>query len=560
MRSASVLVAVSICSTGLVVLAQSSQTPPASPQTPQTPVFRSSVDLVPLTVTVLDRRGRPVTDLSAGDFTVFENDRRREIVTFFTQAMDGKGVAAAAPATGGIVPAQRRLFLLVLGFGRIQFPGRGVDGALSFVRDRLLPSDAVSVMAFHRTTTFTTDHRAVVGVLERYKHHHERIVWEINEYFRRTRSPFSRGGPPLPQAMLSQIEADIFGSGTATPGTPSATLTLRNTADLLLSLDRALLVVDKPWQRQRSFAELVEAYDRSGWTLSDAVVMSSRLKLLAGIEHVRDLDGDRHVVVIAETGIPATADAAGMLARRAAAARVAVDYIWTRGTNRFGGSGCASCRDLAELTGGHYTSVDYADQALARIDQATRFSYLLGYAPLNTTLDANYRNVRVTVNRRGVVVQFAHGYYATPEAEAAEVREAIRQTRMEAALALPTPVTEIPVAVAVVPASGSAAPGMLRVEVALDASTLALQLIDGRRTGQLELQVHCADARETIIGSLMQRLDLNAAPETYAEWLQDRFRHVVEVPIKGVPGFVKAVVYDFGGDRVGSRVLTIGRD
>ena len=192
--------------------------------------------------------------------------------------------------------------------------------------------------------------------------------------------------------MLAKIDADVFG----------AVAGLRSTVDLLLSVDRALQVSTSHGSANGSFGDLVEDYGRSGWTLADATVMSSRLKLLAGIEYMRDLDGDKHVIVIAESGIPATADAAGMLARRAAGARVAVDFIWTRGTNRFGSSGCPSCRDLAELTGGHYTSVDYADQALARLDQATRFSYLLGYAPLNTSLDAKYRDVRVAVNRPDV--------------------------------------------------------------------------------------------------------------------------------------------------------------
>jgi hypothetical protein len=80
------------------------------------------------------------------------------------------------------------------------------------------------------------------------------------------------------------------------------------------------------------------------------------------------------------------------------------------------------------------------------------------------------------------------------------------------------------------------------------------------RTAQLEIQVHCADRRETIIGSLTQRVDLKASPVTHDKWLQDGLRHVLDVPINGEARFVKAVVYDFGNDRVGSRVLRIGGD
>ena len=547
MRVGNVWVAVTVCSASLVVWAQ----------TPQAPVFRSSANLVPLTVTVFDKRGAPVTDLSAKDFTVYENNQPREILSFFTQAMGGPRLAGAPPAPNGVTPAQRRRFLLVLGFGRIQYPGKGVDGAIDFVRNRLLPDDAVAIMAFHRTTEFTTNHQAVLTVLQRFRQHHERIVWDIGEYFQYTRSPFSRGGPPLPQSMLTRIDREVFGAAVATTPSPDTPLSLRETVNYLLSMDRSLVVIDKPWQRQLTFAALVEQLDRTGWSLGDAVLLGSRLKLFGGIEYLRDLDGDKHIVVIAQDGIAWSADTARLLARRAAGARATVHFVWTRGTSpsRLGTSGCLPCRDVTQLTGGHYTSVNYAGEALARIDRASRFSYLLGYAPLDPSFDANYREVQVKVNRPGVTVQFAHGYYASPEVEAAEMAETVRQTRVEAALAVYDAMTEIPVNIAVLPTTGE--PGALRVELSIDASALALDPANELRTGQLEIQVHCADRRQTIIGNVTQRLDLKASPDTHARWLRDGFRHVVDVPVKGVPMFVKAVVYDFGNDRVGSRVLKI---
>jgi Ca-activated chloride channel homolog len=44
--------------------------------------FRSGVELVPLTVTVTDRAGRYVPDLTAADFAIFEEGRRQEISHF----------------------------------------------------------------------------------------------------------------------------------------------------------------------------------------------------------------------------------------------------------------------------------------------------------------------------------------------------------------------------------------------------------------------------------------------------------------------------------------------
>ncbi|MGE3345378.1 MAG: VWA domain-containing protein [Vicinamibacterales bacterium] len=55
------------------------QTPP---QQPQRPIFGARIDSVSVDVVVTDRQGRPVTDLTAADFTVTENNRPQEIDNF----------------------------------------------------------------------------------------------------------------------------------------------------------------------------------------------------------------------------------------------------------------------------------------------------------------------------------------------------------------------------------------------------------------------------------------------------------------------------------------------
>ena len=45
------------------------------------PTFRSGVDLVPVDVSVIDREGRPVRDLTVADFTLTVDGRPRAIVS-----------------------------------------------------------------------------------------------------------------------------------------------------------------------------------------------------------------------------------------------------------------------------------------------------------------------------------------------------------------------------------------------------------------------------------------------------------------------------------------------
>ena len=62
--------------TALVVSAQS----PAVQE--QTTLFRSTVDVVSLNVTVVDNQNRYITDLNEGDFSVFEDGTRQDLVVF----------------------------------------------------------------------------------------------------------------------------------------------------------------------------------------------------------------------------------------------------------------------------------------------------------------------------------------------------------------------------------------------------------------------------------------------------------------------------------------------
>jgi VWFA-related protein len=159
----------------------------AQTQSPQ--VFRSGTTVIPLDVRVLDRNGKAVTDLTAADFTVFENGKPQTVEYFsanrLTPAEPDANVSIRLNTTvsNALVPQNRRLFLILLGRGRLQEPSKGVDATLRFVRQRLLPQDQVAVMAWNRATDFTTDHLKAAEVIERFKRDHEAIEALMLQYF-----------------------------------------------------------------------------------------------------------------------------------------------------------------------------------------------------------------------------------------------------------------------------------------------------------------------------------------------------------------------------------------
>ena len=84
---------------GLALLAAQDQPPPK-------PTFKSAVDLVPVDVNVIDKSGRPVPDLAAGDFTLTVDGKPRRAVS--AQFISVDRAVDSAPPSKPMVQLQHR--------------------------------------------------------------------------------------------------------------------------------------------------------------------------------------------------------------------------------------------------------------------------------------------------------------------------------------------------------------------------------------------------------------------------------------------------------------------
>ena len=157
------------------------------PRVPGT--FRSNVTMVPVDVRVLDEKGQPITDLQADDFTVLEDGVPQVIRQFARLQLQAKPVSVArgptfrtAAETDG-APQNHRVFLVVLGRGRLQGPSKGLDALVAFIERRLLPQDQVAVIAYNRATDFTTDRQPILEVLTRFKAGNDRIESKLEHWY-----------------------------------------------------------------------------------------------------------------------------------------------------------------------------------------------------------------------------------------------------------------------------------------------------------------------------------------------------------------------------------------
>src|SRR6187401_804886 len=115
----------------LLLAAQQEQRPPQ-------PTFKSAVDLVPVDVNVLDKTGRPVSDLTVNDFTLTVDGRPRRIAS--AQFISVQRAIESAPPkpveySSNSGAANGRLVMLVIDTGNIGV-GRGktaIDAARRFV-------------------------------------------------------------------------------------------------------------------------------------------------------------------------------------------------------------------------------------------------------------------------------------------------------------------------------------------------------------------------------------------------------------------------------------------
>jgi len=551
------------------------QDPP--PQQPQL-TYRTRTTLVPIDVRVIDKNGKPVTDLTQNDFTIFEDGVRQDLRTFSAAAL----TAETPTATGvkptltrepesDLKPQTRRIFLIVLGRGRLQPPAKGVDAVLSLLKDRLLPQDQVAVMAYNRATDFTAEHDRIGEVVERFKKRHEDIESKLQHHFSGLQAVY--GSKTIPPNIQKEID-EVF-KGPASPGVrelPASQIAgaariaddTRRTTDLLQGVSSS-----DPFGAAAA-ANVEMSFDE--YVSTSRSTMQDLSNLYTGIDYLRYINGEKHLVFVSENGLylPRVEDDHS-LAAAAADARVVIDTIQTGGMpappmpngrglvrpNFNASFAVKTLSSIAQLTGGQSSAYEYASKGVARIDDATRFEYLLGYYPRNANWNGRYRRLLVRVNRPGVSVFFRHGYYALQELTPMDQRTVATVSRISAAGSYDREVHDLRIKATVSVAQGIAGATMALVDMTIDPTRVTLKEENGLRVGALNIAIFCADPKENLIGQLWQRMDLKLGADTYQRYLAGGIPFTARIPVRGTLQYVKVVVYDYAADLVGSVIVKV---
>ena len=431
-------------------LALAAASPHAQTQTPPpraAGVVQAETTAILVDVVVRDRRGQPVTDLSAGDFEVFEDGVLQEIgaVTLYTPDGAGKTAAATpppatpsspAPASSPSAPrtetAQEPVVALV--FDRLTPEARvfAHKAALGYVGEQAANRPLVGVFGIDLSLithqNYTRDlarlRKAIADVGVRSTAQFESQAGRAREAGQRAAAAQSAAGAPP-------------GGG---PGAGAA------------AQDRGAAVAEGMIaDMQRRTLETFELLER------DQQGLSTSNALLAVVNGMRGLPGRKSVIFFSEgVAIPANVaarfrsvidtanranvsiyamDAAGLRTKstseearddiNAAANRTlqrnpTVDQVGApmtaaleRNEDMLRHDPHSGLGQLADETGGILIrNTNDLTGGFRRIDQDMRNYYMLSYVPKNPTLDGKFRQISVRVKRGGLEIAARKGYYA----------------------------------------------------------------------------------------------------------------------------------------------------
>jgi VWFA-related protein len=594
---------------------------------PQVPVFRSAVTLVPIDVRVVDNKTeKPVTDLKQEEFTLVEDGVKQEIRHLSLQTFTSAEPAPNAKLTLkeeaiSFEPQTNRIFLIVLGRGKLIEPSKSLDALLRFVRERLLPQDQLAVFAYNRATTFTTDHEQIARVIERFRKEHEQIDYEVELQMSGLAAIY--GAKLIPKSLQGKIDKMFEGSGLLASQRVDAGATadkriendaqrqvdaqlrkqvemagIQMTLDSMNAGQRAALQGQLADMRSLGATDeemakaIKSAAGLAGWhsnwneideihtqmfadlTLEDFVSATAQTlqdlgNIYAGINYLKHFEGEKHLVFFTEKGLtmPRLEEDVA-LAQTANDARVALDTIETGGIYVGQPANAAglmpegrwnqtfafkTLRNISEFTGGVSSIAEPGVKAMDRINDVTRATYLLGYYPTNPKWDGTYRKVEVKVARPGVTVLYRHGYYGRKDLLAFNRRDFITNDRVRAAAGFRRTLDDIKIKLGAGLSRASSGQGYeLSVSLNIDPSKLAFTFVEGVHKGRITVGLFFFNESGNMIGSGTQNADIALKDADFKAIVASGIPYKLTIPMDPGVRRVRAVVYDFKADLIGS--------
>ena len=403
------------------------------PQQPAPPVFRSSVELTSLDVSVVDDRGRAIADLKPDDFTVRVDGSPRRVVNAEWVGLETQEQPPAPPAPDGYTGNENatggRLILVVVDEANIRFGGTlGIRSAVNAFIDHLRPSDRAAVIGIGRgapSTPFTRDRARLKRAIERLVGQHQGSGLSQFTITTFEALQIERNYPGAVEEVIARECAGMAGPAFEICGAEvqseafekaiTGTVDGQNTIEVLRALLNALKTIDAPKTMVLISEGFILDEQRAPVIELGALAAAARTSIYA-----LKLE-DQLFVSTAENQ------------RAAPMATMDDRYVRAEGLELL----------TSASRGALFNIIGTGGVVFDRIESELSGYYLLGVESNPADRDGKTHSVRIEVSRKGLTVRSRRGFVSSQGAGATKSP----REQVAAAIATPLPIAALPLRV-----------------------------------------------------------------------------------------------------------------
>jgi VWFA-related protein len=477
--------------------------------------FSTTTNIVVVNVSVLDRNGKPIENLTKDDFQVFEDGKMQKLQAVDLQHLTNDSLpplrqtlqqrAAALsnqprPAPDSNLKSRyqdRRLIALLFDFSSMQAAEqiRAKNAAINFLEKQMTTSDEVSIMTYgselKTVLDFTSDREQLLGAIQAFR---------IGE----------------------SAENATFADTGAGSQDQSGQFTADETEFNIFNADLKLAALQ---DAARSLGQYPE---------KKALIYISSGMQKSGVDNQSQLRATINTAVRSNVAFYPI-DARGLTALVPGGD---VTQQGATGTNIFSGAGQNSLKQnfinqqetlatLAVDTGGRalLDSNDLTD-GMREVQQDFTSYYVLSYVSTNTALDGRYRKLQVKFSPRlaslRAKVDYRQGYYAPTTFK--RMAEEDKEAQLAQALKSENPLTDLPIAVEVDYFRLDKRKYFTPISVKVPGSALQFQKKGARQATELDFIAEVRDARNrpaaTVRDTIPVKVDQNIAGQVLQKSIQ----------------------------------------
>jgi VWFA-related protein len=484
------------------------------------PIFRSGVDAVQIDAFVTDRDGNPVSNLTADDFEVLE-DNKPQLITSFSEVnipiRQPEPFSETAPEpdvvtnTGG----EGRLYVIVLDEVHPANALKARHFLRTFIEQHFEANDIGAVVSVGRARSgdmqdFTSNRRLLLNAIDRFS-----------------------GGFPLasgddltdPHTFAQPIQTNVGAQARA----------LRDLMESLVRING----------RRKAVIYVTSEVGSSDVTAIAGANVWNVIDYRGGVKSLA-FDDLRAAMTAAMSGGVAfyTIDPAGLCA---------LDCAPDASENLERMSGL---RKLADATGGFgITNSNRITETFPRLVAENSNYYVLGYTT-NGPRDGRYRQLKVRVKRPGLTVRARDGYIAPSKSDKDSEPKARAPMTLSAGVgeSIGSPLSSAAVGMSVFAGSyrGTGKEANVVISVQMDATRLGLVNRDGTMNGQVEVAAVAVSAGGKVTRGQRERFSLALKPDSWNQARNTGVRVVTGMALPAGRYQLRIAAGDTAADKAGS--------